>query len=288
VPPRLRDLLKDPGTPLWITEGVIKTDSMVSAGFACISISGVYGWRTKNDLGGLIAHPTLNDIAWNGRTVTIGFDSDVATNTDVQHAESALGQYLKDRKAHVQVTRIPSGDDGAKQGVDDFLTKLGFGEDPTAAFEPFIQDLPMQDEKPNQATRLVALAKDAELFHDRDKNAYATIEVNRHRETWLLRTRTFKRWLGRQFYESENTSPGSQAIADALTVLEGRGVLDGPEHPVFTRLGHAGDATYLDLANDRWEAIRIDVRGWEVVDKPAVRFRRAKGMLPCHSPSTAA
>src|SRR4051794_17506184 len=56
---------------------------------------------------------------------------------------------------------------------------------------------------PSQATRLVALAADAELFHTADKETWATICVNEHREHWSLKTKGIRRWLARRFYEEE-------------------------------------------------------------------------------------
>jgi hypothetical protein len=46
-----------------------------------------------------------------------------------------------------------------------------------------------------QATQLVKLAEDADLFHTPDKEPYATIPTDGHRETWSLDARAFKDWL---------------------------------------------------------------------------------------------
>ena len=91
---------------------------------------------------------------------------------------------------------------------------------------------------PSQATRLVTLAMGAgaELFHSPEGDAYATIAVEGHRETWSLKVRGFRRWLARLFYEEQRKTPGSQAIQDVLGVLEGKALWDGPACPVYTRL----------------------------------------------------
>jgi hypothetical protein len=47
--------------------------------------------------------------------------------------------------------------------------------------------------------------------------------------------------------------------------------------------GHAG-RVYLDLANERWQAVEVDAEGWRLVDEPPVRFRRPKGVLPLPVP----
>jgi hypothetical protein len=90
--------------------------------------------------------------------------------------------------------------------------------------------------------------------------------------------------LARQFYRAHNKAPGSQAVQDALTVLEGKALFDGPEYPVFTRLAEMDAAIYLDLANERWEAVEITASGWRVIAAPPVKFRRTRGMLPLPCP----
>src|SRR5439155_15578492 len=51
---------------------------------------------------------------------------------------------------------------------------------------------PSDEKQPSQATIILRLAKDAELFHTADGEADATIVVDNHRETWQLRTKAFK------------------------------------------------------------------------------------------------
>ncbi|GAI30688.1 unnamed protein product, partial [marine sediment metagenome] len=98
------------------------------------------------------------------------------------------------------------------------------------------------------------------------------------------KTRSFKRWLSHQYYKTMGKAPGAQALQDACSVLEGQALFESEEYPVYTRI--AGDDTtiYLDLANENWEAVRIDKDGWKVV-KPPVRFRRPKGMAAIPAPA---
>jgi hypothetical protein len=138
----------------------------------------------------------------------------------------------------------------------------------------------------SQATRLITLALDAgaELFHTPDGDAYATIAVAGHKETWPLKVKGFRRWLTRLFYQTEAKSPGSQAVQDALGVLEGKALFDGGECPVATRLAEHNGAIYLDLANDQWQTVEITTTGWQVIAEPPVKFRRPRGMVPLPVP----
>src|SRR5262249_48643117 len=98
---------------------------------------------------------------------------------------------------------------------------------------------------------LVALA-DAQLFHTPDGEAFATFAVRDHCETWPLKSKGFRRWLSRRFYEQRNAVPGDQALQSAIAVLEGGAVYSGAEHAVFVRVAHHQGAVYIDLANDGW------------------------------------
>lgn len=148
------------------------------------------------------------------------------------------------------------------------------------------QDNDAEEARETQATRLIKLAEVSELFHTPDGDAYTTIPVDQHRETWPLRVKGFRRWLSRQFYEAEDKAPGSQALNDALDVLEGRACFDGMEHPVYTRLAAYNNAIYLDLVNEAWQAVEITSSGWRVMADPPVKFRRARGMLQLPMPIT--
>jgi hypothetical protein len=159
----------------------------------------------------------------------------------------------------------------------------------TVAVEGVLRQMaadPQVEDHPSQATVLAALAMGAgaELFHAPEGDAYATIAVDGHQETWPLKVRGFRRWLARLYYEEEGKAPGSQAIQDALGVLEGKAVFDGDEYPVYTRLAEHNGALYLDLADERWQAVEITASGWQVVETPPVKFRRTKGMLPLPEP----
>src|SRR5258705_7228474 len=52
-----------------------------------------------------------------------------------------------------------------------------------------------------QADILMDLAQSAELFHAPDGTGFADLDINGHRETWAIRTKGFRRWLARRFFE---------------------------------------------------------------------------------------
>ncbi len=137
---------------------------------------------------------------------------------------------------------------------------------------------------PTQADILIDLASAAELFHSADGTALADLTINDHRETWPVRTKGFRRWLARQFYEQTGGAPSSEALQSALNVIEAKAHFDGPERTVVIRVGGLDGRLYLDLGDEAWRAVEIDATGWRVIDEPPVRFRRAAGMQPVAVP----
>jgi hypothetical protein len=140
--------------------------------------------------------------------------------------------------------------------------------------------------KPSQADILIQLAQSAELFHAPDATGFADLVINGHRETWPIRSKGFRRWLSRSFYEATGGAPNSDALQSALNVIEARAHFDAPERPVHIRVGGLNDRLYLDLCDESWRAVEIDATGWRVIDEPPVRFRRAAGMQPLPVPAS--
>ncbi len=136
------------------------------------------------------------------------------------------------------------------------------------------------DDRPkSQATVLVELATArADLWVTPDDQAFATLDTDGHREHWALRSTRMRRWLAGLLYESAGKAPGSQAVADALAVLESQALFEGPRHDVHVRVaGHDG-RIYLDLADESWRAVEVTRDGWAIVTDPPVRFRRPRGL----------
>jgi hypothetical protein len=150
------------------------------------------------------------------------------------------------------------------------LRKAGYGETP----------------KSNIASRLVTqLAEtEAELFHTPGGEAYATVMVDDHRETLKVESKPFKSYLSYAYYKKTGNAPSSKALSEALNVITAQAEHDGPSIDVFTRVAAKDHCIYLDLANEKWEAVEISATGFGVVLDPPVKFRRPNGMLPLPYP----
>ena len=137
---------------------------------------------------------------------------------------------------------------------------------------------------PTQVQVLLDIAPHAALFHAPDGTAYADLVINGHRETWPVRSKGFKRWITRQFFEKTRRAPNSQALQSALNCIESMAYFDAPLMDVHVRVGGHHGKVYLDLTDDAWRAVEIDAGSWRIVATPPIRFRRAAGMLPLPEP----
>lgn len=152
------------------------------------------------------------------------------------------------------------------------------------SFSDFLGPVPQEGEK--VAARLVRLALDSglELWHDPEHNAWASLHDG-HRENWPVRSRPFRLWLSRLFYEQEGKPPHGQAVQDALNVLEGKALFEGEQHETHIRVAHRPGEVWLDLGTPDWGAVRVTPEGWQVVpSEEAPRFRRSKATGPLPQP----
>ncbi|NLW80100.1 MAG: DUF3854 domain-containing protein, partial [Desulfovibrionales bacterium] len=117
VPSSAKAMLRDSSRPLIITEGEKKALKGCQEGFCTVGLSGVWNWKSTDKE--LI--DDLEAIRWKKRRVYVAFDSDIVEKSEAQAALRAFVEVLEKRGAEVRVVLLPSGDDGKKVGLDDYL-----------------------------------------------------------------------------------------------------------------------------------------------------------------------
>ncbi|TVM00177.1 MAG: hypothetical protein CV087_15365 [Candidatus Brocadia sp. WS118] len=112
IPPKVKVVLDDATTPLYITEGEKKALKACQEGLCCIAIAGLWNWKVK-DKDKLI--PDFNLIALDGRAVYIVPDSDWllpdrhGKSKNLRQAVYDLAYKLIDRGAKVSWIELPGG-----------------------------------------------------------------------------------------------------------------------------------------------------------------------------------
>jgi hypothetical protein len=138
--------------------------------------------------------------------------------------------------------------------------------------------------EPTQSDILIALAQQADIFHDPNQKAYADITIDGHRETWAIDSKGFKDWLRFQFFQEEGGAPGSEAMTSAIGAIAAEASFNAEERTVCLRVGRLGDKLYLDLGDAAWRCVEIGINGWRIMDQPPIRFRRSSGLKPLPAP----
>lgn len=129
--------------------------------------------------------------------------------------------------------KLPMLEEVGRTGVAQFMRDAGCSDGQT---RDHLANLARSDDpetgqfgtKRSQATVLVNLASKAELFHTPSGRAIATVRLNGRTETFAVRSADFESYLWRLYYEQYNRAVGSQAVQDALSVLEAKARFDGP------------------------------------------------------------
>lgn len=112
-------IVPDADTTLIITEGELKAAKACREGYPCIGLGGV--WNFKSAAMGVSFLPELECFNWVRRRVYIMYDSDVRQKQGVLDALNGLAEALMDRGALPYMVLVPEGENGAKQGLDDYL-----------------------------------------------------------------------------------------------------------------------------------------------------------------------
>jgi hypothetical protein len=168
---------------------------------------------------------------------------------------------------------------------------------------------------PSVSERLVRYARQgAKFFHTPDRVAYAALKVGAHVEHYRVGSRDFLLWVQNEYWigekqrieEEQQASGGALYVAspegqgplpevvrdrdlsDAVRLLEGFALFDGPEHEVYRRIASDTDtgSLYIDLCDAAWRVVEVTREGWRILPghEVPVKFARTAGMLPLPDP----
>jgi hypothetical protein len=243
----------------------------------------------RGDVRALVASRTTTQhkvTLWSGTAMTPPDVGDLNRRNFRQRLAKTAGEVFEMDEA---------GADGIEQdlgGVALALEKQLDDEDGTGKSET-LADLLKGLGGPSVAQLLVRYGSEGELFHDADQEAYATVEVEGHRETYALRSKAYRNWLRHRYFagekkvgEDDPAAPRVQTLADAINQLEAKALFEGQKRKVFVRLAEHEGNVYLDLADEAWRCVEVAPDGWRVISGEAapVKFLRPKGLAPLPVP----
>jgi hypothetical protein len=122
----------------------------------------------------------------------------------------------------------------------------------------------------------------AELFHDDSRNCYARVTHSEAASIHSIRSRDFRIRLSRLLWKDMKKAPSSEAINSAINVLESTALFEGKQYTLHNRVAPDpdGNGVWIDICNDKWQAIHVTADGWQIVDNPPILFRRYSHQQP--------
>jgi hypothetical protein len=137
------------------------------------------------------------------------------------------------------------------------------------------------------ATQLVKFADDFAFFHDAQSRAFVRLDVSGHGEIWPVKSSQFRNLLAQVFYQRTNKAVNRNALADAITTLQGRALFASPEEPVFLRVASHGENILVDVCDPQWRVVEVTAAGWRVLEQKQspVAFIRTGAMRPLTFPA---
>lgn len=158
---------------------------------------------------------------------------------------------------------------------------------PIAALEKMIfENAGSRNLKMSPADELVNLVNvDLELFHDEEKQSFATVNIRGHNETYKIISSSFYDWLATRFYKQTKRCPTELTIRTAQQALSAKARFEGMEIKPFLRIANYRNGYVFDLGDPEWKAIIVSPDKWEVVNKPPVKFWRNENMKPLPVPN---
>ena len=276
----LPELLKRPDATVLVVEGEKTSDAasdLIPSHIPITSMGGAKAPRQSN------WRPLKN------REVVVWPDND---SDGQRYAQAVAALVLREGASRARIVQLPESmpakwdlADPVPDGVD--VGRL------LADAEPVVADVGKLDadgegdvqRRPLRwGDRLLQWANEtAELFCDGEE-AYADVCIDGHRETLPVRSKGFKRWLRRIYWERTGRGATREALTHAEENLDAQAARAGQRRVYLRTATHEGKL-YIDLCDRSRRVVEIDSEGWRVLsDPPEVRFRRPKTTEPLPEP----
>ncbi|MDG6025988.1 MAG: hypothetical protein E3K40_04575 [Candidatus Brocadia sp.] len=132
-----------------------------------------------------------------------------------------------------------------------------------------IQEYDGTEKKKSQADMLIEIASQHTLFHDDTKEGCAYVDG----VVMKIRSGSYKRLLSKKLWDEEGIAPNSDALNQALNVIDAMAVHGGKLIKLHNRIAEHNGSFYYDLC-DTPNAVQITPNGWEVTFDYPILFKR--------------
>jgi len=116
--------------------------------------------------------------------------------------------------------------------------------------------------------------KDVTLFHDDQNDAYIAMEISGHVEIHPCSGNLLKKLIARDAWNKTKKTVSSETTKTIVMTIEGKACFEGPTIKLYNRVAFCDGNLWYDLTNEKWQAIKINMDGWEIVDNPPLLFKR--------------
>ena len=128
--------------------------------------------------------------------------------------------------------------------------------------------------KDNSLLNEICNRDDVTLFHDEQNDAHIALDISGHQEVWQCDSSSIKNLLAFMSWNKDKKPLGSEAKKSMVGVLEGKALFEGPKIKLHNRVAWHDDNLWYDLTNTKWQTIKINKNGWEIIDRSPIIFSR--------------
>ncbi len=101
---------------------------------------------------------------------------------------------------------------------------------------------------------------------------------------YRLSSKLVKEWLAGLMWKTNEIAVKGEVIKSVVMILSSL-ARENPVIDLYNRVAKDAEGNWwLDLSNEKWQAVKITDEGWEVVDHPPILFRRYSHQRPLYMP----
>jgi hypothetical protein len=147
------------------------------------------------------------------------------------------------------------------------------------------KDTTNQPQQKSLATKAIDLIINCTLVHNQQNEPYAIVEINGVRQVHSVTSKGFSQFIASKYYAAKKAPLPEASIKTVVSTLSGKALFDGKSVEIYTRIAKTEDGYWLDLCNDKWEAVLVTNDGWQVLAGNAVPlFQRSQSMKSIPTP----